>query len=446
MNSLINLYKSKNFISACAVAVAALITVPSGLAQAQAADPVENSLDPYKDNLEAYQLIPEGVVIDQSNVGDYTEYLDATLADLIGQGMYNLKVGTTQSFRPHERYINSTREHMGKTRIGDEPGVLLDYVAGRPFLEEPSLDDPQAGTKLAWNFRYAYSGDGGVVPNAIWDYREMRKDNVERTIVTETSVLKYKHRIDTESGPDLDDNPAEIYQALYLNVIEPPDITDTQLLIHRPEDDRKRDTTWMYIPSQRRVRLVSSHQTTDSFLGSDIMIEDFLGYNGRLMDMKWTYKGTTKTLLAYYNHDEMPLDERFTDKDGFQYAGVTGKAGCFPDVTWQLRKAYVLEAEPYDEQHPISKRIYYVDAQTNTMSLINIFDRAGRLWKIGMVGFSHPDHHHKDNKGSGTNVIDIAMMIDIQAEHCTTIQLKAMLRNKVKRRLFDMQSMRSRGR
>jgi hypothetical protein len=87
-----------------------------------------------------------------------------------------------------------------------------------------------------------------------------------------------------------------------------------------------------------------------------------------------------------------------------------------------------------------------VDAQTHTFSLINIFDRAGRLWKVGMAGFSHPDHHHKDNFGSGTNVFDIAMMIDVQAQHCTTIQFKAMLRNKVKRRLFDMQNMRSSGR
>jgi len=29
-----------------------------------------------------------------------------------------------------------------------------------------------------------------------------------------------------------------------------------------------------------------SGQSTDAFLGSDIMIEDFLGYNGRIMDMK----------------------------------------------------------------------------------------------------------------------------------------------------------------
>jgi hypothetical protein len=431
-------------VSVMTLALIAMVSiVPAG---AQDLDPVENSLDPYNGNLDAYKGVPHDITIDQSNVDQYSEYLDETLADLIGQGMYDLKVGETYSFRPHDIYVQSTREHAGKASLGDEPGVLLNYIAGRPFIEEPSLDDPRAGEKLAWNSRYAYSGDGGVAPRAIWDYRDMRKGKVERTIETETSVLKFKHRIDKETGPDLDDNPAQIYQALYLNVIEPPDIADTQLLIHRPEDDRKRDTSWMYVPSQRRVRLVGSKQTTDSFLGSDVMIEDFLGYNGRLMDMKWTYKGTTKTLLAYYKHDEMPLDDRYRNKDGFKYAGLTGQAGCFPDVSWQLRKAYVLEAEPYDEQHPISKRVFYVDAQTHTASLINIYDRAGRLWKIGMAGFSHPDHHHADNKGSGANVFDIAIMIDIQAQHCTTIQFKAMLRNKVKRRLFDMQNMRSRGR
>ena len=48
----------------------------------------------------------------------------------------------------------------------------------------------------------------------------------------------------------------------------------------------------LYLGFQRRVRRLAQGQVTDSFLGSDLMIEDFEGYNGRVSDMKWTYKGT----------------------------------------------------------------------------------------------------------------------------------------------------------
>jgi hypothetical protein len=71
-------------------------------------------------------------------------------------------------------------------------------------------------------------------------------------------------------------------------------IGNTQLLIQRAEDDLKLDNSWMYLGFQRRVRRLATGQTTDAFLGSDVMIEDFEGYNGRVSDMKWTFKGSRK--------------------------------------------------------------------------------------------------------------------------------------------------------
>ncbi len=37
------------------------------------------------------------------------------------------------------------------------------------------------------------------------------------------------------------------------------------------------------------------------------MIEDFEGYNGRISDMNWTYKGTKNVLLPFYNHNDLEL-------------------------------------------------------------------------------------------------------------------------------------------
>src|SRR5690554_7964915 len=80
-----------------------------------------------------------------------------------------------------------------------------------------------------------------------------------------------------------------------------------------------------------RVRRLSTGQTTDAFLGTDVMIEDFEGYNDRISDMNWAYKGTRYTLTPFFNHNELQLDnETHQDSDGYQVVGFGGQRGYFP--------------------------------------------------------------------------------------------------------------------
>jgi hypothetical protein len=393
-------------------------------------------------------LNPEaGTVINMDNVASFESILPSNLSDFISQGFYSIKTGVSISIPPHQAYIDATVEYLGKTSLDDKPGVVLNYISGRPFPEEPSVDDPRAGDKLAWNMRYTYAYDSGEVTDFFWKYKDMRKDKLERTLAFYSSIMRFKHRHVEEPIPSLPNNPSDIYNALYLKVLSPPDLRGTQLLVQRLEDDTKQEQAWMYLANQRRVRRLASGQTTDAFLGSDIMIEDFLGYNGRIKDQKWTYIGVEWVLLPYFNHDDLSLVDINRQPDGFQFVGLTGKGKCFPDVTWQVRKVYVLDANPYDEQHPLSKRRFYVDAQTMQPAYGNIYDRNGKLWKISIAGFSHPDTHHPDNKGSGTAMIDVVSMIDVQAMHCTTLQFKAMLpTERHKETDFTVQALRAKGR
>jgi hypothetical protein len=419
-----------------------LILFPYGVC----ADVIENafSIDIEQTN----SLNPEpGTVISAENLESYASILPAQLGEQIEKGFYNVKIGKPLSFKSHQAYIDATAKHLGETSLDELPGVVLNYTAGRPFPEEPSLEDPRAGDKLAWNMRYTYTYDGGEVTDFFWQYRDMRKEKIERTLSFYSSTLRFMHRHVEQPVPALPNNPSEIYNTLYLRVISPPDLRGTQVLIQRLEDDTKQEQAWMYLNTHRRVRRLASGQTTDAFLGSDIMIEDFLGYNGRIKDQKWTYRGIKWVVLPYFNHNEMPLEEVNHQQDGFKFVGFHGKGGCFPNITWQIRKTYMLEAEPIDTRHPLSKRLFYLDAQTMQPAYGNIFDRGGKLWKIGMAGFSHPDTHHPVNKGSAMPIIDFVSMIDLQAMHCTTLQFKARLPEKpLKETDFTVQALRAKGR
>ena len=104
---------------------------------------------------------------------------------------------------------------------------------------------------------------------------------------------------------------------------------------------------------------------TDSFLGSDIMIEDFLGYTGRVKDMDWTYGGDRYILLPMYRHDKVPHANRKARSYKYKFVDFHGHSGCFPNITWQLRKVHVLEGGSEEGRPSFVKKIFF----TSTLKL-----------------------------------------------------------------------------
>ena len=232
-----------------------------------------------------------GTEVTAANVDQLAEIVDVDLAALIKDGWMTITVGESISFDPHPAYVDATTQHAGQVQLGANAGEILNYVAGRPFPGELSVEDPRAGEKLAWNMRYAYAGDGGEIPEMYWHYRDMRSQKIERELEFEAAAMRFMFRHVIEPIPEIKENSYRVYNAITLTALEPGDVAQTQLLIFYNSVDKDEEQGWMYVPLLRRVRRVATTMRTDSFLGSDIMIEDFLGYSGRLMDMEWTYGG-----------------------------------------------------------------------------------------------------------------------------------------------------------
>jgi hypothetical protein len=422
-----------------------------GASQVQAAtmEDVERSFFPYKDGGPTFSGLTPGMTVNAGNVAQFKDILDAAVFQQISDGWWEMTVGETTSFDLHPNYVQATRDSLGKVSLGNELGQINGFVAGRPFPEEPDANDARAGEKLAWNYKYGYNwGDNAAISPFYWRFRDMESDKIERTIKFSFHFLNFKHRVNQDPVPEFADNPSNLFRGIYVQVLEPFDVKNTQLLIHRSDDDLVRDNTWLYLGFQRRVRRLSSGQITDSFLGSDLMIEDFEGYNGRISDMNWTYKGTVDVMLPFYNHNELTLATDLEEEsDGYQFVDFSGKGNCFPNITWQLRKAHILESDPIDDNHPISKRVHYIDAQTFTIPRTLIYDRKGDLWKSFIIGQAHPDHHMEKNKGTGVSIDDSFSMVDVQAGHCTTGQFKGQVDPALNPpKIFTVQNMRAKGR
>lgn len=370
---------------------------------------------------------PPGTVIESGSIEQYRQVLDSDLADLIAQGWLTITVGEPLSFDPHPNFIAATQQYGDQTQLGANPSEILNYTAGRPFPGELTEDDPRAGERLAWNMRYSFGSDSAMIPEMYWDYRDMRSQSIERTLTFNAQGMRYMYRHVKDPVPALPKNPYAVYSAITLEAEDPADVEGTKLLIYYNSDDNAEEQGWMYVPNLRRVRRIATTARTDSFLGSDLMIEDFLGYTGRLKDMEWAFKGTTFVLLPMYRHDQLQHSSRKARRYDYQFVDFGGHSGCFPQVTWQLRKVYVLEGSPKRSDHPLSKRFFYVDTQTSMPILGKVYDRAGTLWKILMAGVAHPDHHLPENAGSGVPMLDSSAAIDLQNKHCTTLQMVTVL-------------------
>jgi hypothetical protein len=408
---------------------------------------METAFHPYKNGVPKFEGLSKGMTISSANVDQFKEIIDPELFTKIKEGWLEIKIGDTTSFDLHPNYEKATIEGLGKVTLGNEVGQINGFVAGQPFPEKLEVSDPRAGEKAAWNYKFGYNwGDNAAIYPFYWTNKDIKKNKVERVIKMNFHFLNYKHRVNQAPVPNIEPNPSDLFRAIYVMVLEPYDVQNTQLLIHRAEDDQKRDNSWLYLGFQRRVRRLATGQVTDSFLGTDVMIEDFEGYNGRVSDMKWTFKGTKNILLPFYNHNDLVLDEEThkNDPDGYKVVAFGGKGGCFPNITWQLRRAHELESVPVDPNHPIGKRVHFIDAQCFTINRTTIYDRGGKLWKLWTIGKSHPDHHLAKNKGTGVSIDDSFFMLDVQAEHCTTGQFKGQVDLALtKPDMFDVQNLRS---
>ncbi len=424
-----------------------------GFSQIAAAEPftdedINQSFYPYNDWTPTAEGYTPGITIDQNNVDQFKAILDEALFRFVKDGWVSVRTAPTTDFPLSEDYVEATRQNAAAVTIA-ENGTLNNFVAGRAFPQEPRADDPLAGQKLVWNYQYGFnSGDSETIYPFWWTFRNLKTGKVERQLKFEWHFLNYNHRVSFDPRPAYENNPGEIYRGIYGIVKEPFDLANTQILIHRYQDDTKRDNAWLYVGFQRRVRRLAAGQITDAFLGSDLMIEDFEGYNGRVTDYTWEYAGTRNLLMQFINHNEMDLaDVPENDPDGFKFIDVEGQGGCFPKVTYQLRKSYTLIGRPKNPNHPIGKRVINLDAQTMVMASLVTYDRKGDMWKWFPITKANADSHLPINKGRGVAVEDFAVVIDIQANHCTTLQFKSQITDKDNQpKLFSVQNLRKSGR
>jgi hypothetical protein len=307
-----------------------------------------------------------------------------------------MQIGPAQrDYSPPAVYRDATDANRGKARLGAD-GSLEGFVAGQPFpMDELDCEgDPDAGTKLIWNFVHRWQGHGAQARfrYVYVDRGEILPLSYEGT----TAAWILKHRPEPqyrETGGDVFKAENRLF-VVGFEVEKPPQSSGTRTLTYRYEDsfgpraEARPEDTWIYSRRVRRVRKISESQRSSAVAGTDFTFDDLFTFSGLPPQYVWTCTGE-KTLVAPMN----------TAKPGFPYEAENDYGPThlsYANDRWELRRAIGLLMEPKDPDHPYSKKEIWLDRQTLQPLYSFAYDRTGALWKI-----IHHDHRWSEDDLGG---------------------------------------------
>lgn len=301
-----------------------------------------------------------------------------------------------KDYEPTEQWKQLTEKYAGQAKVGRD-GSIENYSFGTPF---PAIaaDDPESGAKYSWNLDYRHDALEG---RASWFFSYWDNGDVLPLWYKGTGwgmrLSKRSDQSERPGGAFWDEEKRK--GAGGITVKEPHDARGIIGLGYRylsadaPRDEARNTDIWVYIPSLRRVRRISSGARTDRISGTDQTAEDNGGFSGIMTHFTWEYLGETDVLA--------PIDSRlrgypFSDDENFGPLGFS-----LGNDVWQMRKVMIIEQKPKDDNHPYSRKRLWVDKQTNTVLYAVAYDRKGELWKLIYRALRWTESEHQETKIDG---------------------------------------------
>jgi hypothetical protein len=360
--------------------------------------------------------VAPGDVIGPADAEKVKDLLSPGMQWCVKRGM-PITVVETKKIEWPKLYREATEKYSGQVKL--DGLKLVDYVAGQPF---PVIDpnDPQLATKIMWNYEYRWAvTDDANVRNFDADTGPIHEGetpmSVERHFIIEhVRILRYLGRLHVDPKPVWETKEGYQSKGMLSPIVEPFDLKGVGGLTHRFVDPAKNDDTWLYLPSLRRVRRLSTAQRSDALFGQDIDVDTFYGYAGHIAWMDWKFLGE-QTVLAPMHGKHYPA----------KWAG--GSADFAFDDVWEKRQVYVIEGISKLAQYAYSKRILYLDKETMSVVYTDLYDRTGGLWKTYANLFTM---RKQPFDGAKLSVYPEEMafnaaqfLVDIQLQHATRVSL-----------------------
>jgi hypothetical protein len=360
--------------------------------------------------------VAPGDKINAGNIDKVKDYISPGLEWAIKRG-FPITISETKRVEWPTAYKEATEKYAPQVKLSADGLTVQNYVAGQPF---PNIDpkDPQLALKIMWNYEYGFANglddtdvrnfdaDTGSIPQ----YGPM---TVERHFLLDhLRRLFWTGRLYVDPKPDKPNpNGYRVQQGLY-PILEPFDLKGVGALGNRYTDSSKQDDSWLYLPSLRRVRRLSTAQRSDALFGQDTDVDSYYGYAGHIAWMDWKFLGE-REVIGTVHAEHFPV--KWHEKVDWAY-----------DDVWEKRKVYVIEGTSKLPQYAYSKRVLFIDKEYYGIPFSDIYDRSGELWKLWINNISF----RKSVPGNNAIVYEdeqafapAIVMVDLQLEHATKASL-----------------------
>ena len=329
----------------------------------------------------------------------------ALVADLVSPGNFALvKQGMRMKIVPTSRldwpppYKQATEKYSPQVGL-TASGELHNYIAGLPFpLIDPN--DPQAATKVMWNFSYRpeYTDDADLREVELASFSAASVGPIEHFRIGHMSFYFNVGR--TEVSPTPTDpeatGPGIRYRFGAYPFEEPAEIEGFGIVRYRYINPRMEDDTWVMLPGMRKVRRVSATVLSDvlpptsriagkgRFGGSpatyvnNLDADSTFGFAAKIEDFNYRLLAI-RPMIASVHAENIPARPCQFDNN---------RTIC-PE-NWEMRQLYVIEAiaRPVswtqkigNDGMTIPKRVLYIDSEGWFITASDQYDRNGTLWK-----------------------------------------------------------------
>lgn len=310
--------------------------------------------------------------IDASNVDRYKDKLASGQIEMIKTiPGYRMDVYPThRSCGFPDFYYERTKKNATGAKLAANGRDLAEALgAAVPF------PIPQNGTEAIWNHKLHWKGEGFYMSYAGY-IPPKGSDSIGEAFAQQEWEMSPMW---SPSNKGVAEARGIEYQLL--NVFTGPpsiagDATLAQYNLAKPND------VWLYFSSQRRVRRAPTYQYDAPQLNTENLqiIDQYMQFNGALDRYDWKLVGKKELYVPYNTYRLNSSANKVED--------VVKPKFLSRDLTrYELHRMLVVEATLKEGmRHIFPKRTFYIDEDTWTILVQDMYDAQGKVWRTAEMG------------------------------------------------------------
>ncbi len=257
------------------------------------------------------------------------------------------------------------------TQLSADANELESYSGSVPFPLARSAEE------IMWNARLNHPNPilNGVLDD-VTVYSEGQRHLSRQHFISEYPFSSPDNRL-----PMTEQDIGQNIALILVSVLKPEAQKGLMTVVHESINPSKTERkAWIYNSRMKKVRRSPT-------LGYDMpygpggfaTLDDVLGFNGSMDRYHWRLIEKKEMLIPYHAYD--------FDQQGLDYFELLMEHHANPEyMRYEKHRVWVIEAQlKLGEDHSYSKRRFYIDEDSWQIVLLESYDQAGQLWRIGIL-------------------------------------------------------------